>query len=144
MWSNKVRLHLKLTAELGNVIVNYVVMVFKAWKGHEEQLRPGTMWEQSGSLRKGTKKPLVKVKPQLQWRPQNTWDARTMWYPPKKAIGMESWLPKPFESQKITLSVSESQIIGHRAIGFEFTMLDFGFALEWLFFAQFFFWNKNI
>jgi hypothetical protein len=37
-------LYLDLAAELGSVRVTQVLLVLKARKGHEEQLRLGTVW----------------------------------------------------------------------------------------------------
>lgn len=44
-------LYLELAAELGSLRVTHVVLVLKARRGHEEQLRSGTMWQDSSCWR---------------------------------------------------------------------------------------------
>lgn len=44
-------LYLELAAELGSLRVTHVVLVLKARRGHEEQLRSGTMWQDSNCWR---------------------------------------------------------------------------------------------
>lgn len=56
------------------------------WRSHREKLRSGTV--------RGQDRPLVKLQPQLQWRPQNIGAVRTVEWPKAAAEVELAWISR--------------------------------------------------
>lgn len=95
---------------------SHTVLIWKAWRSHWKQPRIDTV--------RGQERPLVKVQPQLQWRPQDTGNARTLSWPGRTMTDVQSNWPKALKQTACCGRQGSSSRAVHSLQASEFLMLD--------------------